>query len=199
MSIWPVSLGVRPKWMLFILLLAGCASPEMYSPVQEPANVEYRLGSGDLIRVTVFGHPDLSGEFQVGSGGTVSLPLIGEVAAQERTITDLEVAVVEELQPRYLKNPQVSVEVVNYRPFYILGEVRNPGSYPYVAGMKVVNAIALAGGYADGLLQRELFITRAKNASGAPEPAFLNSPVLPGDIIEVPKGIKGDIDITFPN
>jgi len=148
---------------------------------------EYTLGPGDMLRVTVFGHDDLSGEFSVGGNGTISLPLIGEVGAGERTIAQLEAAIVDKLKPDYLVNPRVSVEVLNFRPFYIIGEVNNPGSYPYKHGMTVVNAVALAGGYTYRARENRVLIKRAADGSGEEQPANENTIVLPGDVIRVPE------------
>lgn len=148
--------------------------------------VDYRLGSGDQLRITVFGHEDLSGEFEVGSDGRISLPLIGDVRALQLTLRELEGAITAKLKPDYLINPQLSVEVVNYRPFYIIGEVKNPGSYAYVGGMRVVNAVAMAGGFTYRAREAELLITRAAG-SGEKESVGQNTYVLPGDVIEVPE------------
>ena len=148
---------------------------------------EYKTGSGDRLRITVFGHPDLSGEFQVDGSGNISVPLVGNVAAGNRSVQDIEAAVIDKLRPDYLKNPQVSVEVVNYRPFYILGEVNNPGSYPYVNGMTVVNAIALSGGYTYRAREGKVLITRADDPERNKQSATLDTLVMPGDIIEVPE------------
>ena len=101
------------------------------------------------------------------------------------TLTELESAIVAKLKPDYLKNPQLSIEVINYRPFYIIGEVKSPGSYAYVSGMRVVNAVAMAGGFSYRARENQLWITRA--GSGKKEAADQNSPVLPGDVIEVPE------------
>lgn len=148
---------------------------------------EYRTGAGDRLRVTVFGHEDLSGEFQVDGAGFISIPLIGNVKAGDRTASELGDAIVNKLAPDYLKNPRVSVEVLNYRPFYILGEVNNPGSYPYVSGMTVVNAIALGGGYTYRGRENKVFIIRADDPERTKQPANHDTVVLPGDVIEVPE------------
>jgi polysaccharide export outer membrane protein len=149
--------------------------------------VEYRLGAGDKVKVTVFGHRDLSGEFLVGGNGTVALPLIGKVAADGLTVTEFEGSVVGALKPDYLKNPRVSVEVLNYRPFYIIGEVKKPGSYAYVSGMTVVNAIALAGGYTYRARENRIYVTRATDPESLKRPADHDTLILPGDVIEVPE------------
>jgi polysaccharide export outer membrane protein len=146
---------------------------------------EYTLGTGDQLRVNVFGHTDLSGEFEVDSVGRIALPLIGEFQVINHTVAQVEQIIVSKLKPSYLKNPQVSVEVVNYRPFYIIGEVQNPGSYAYVGGMRVVNAVAMAGGFTYRAKEDDLLITRA--GGGEPERATQVTPVYPGDVIEVPE------------
>jgi len=174
---WRAMPGLAALCAVLMLLLSA--------PVAAQAPV-YRLGSGDQLRVTVFGQPDLSGQFEVGSDGRVALPLIGEVRAANLTLQELEAAITAKLKPDYLKNPQLSVEIVNYRPFYIIGEVKNPGSYAYVGGMRIVNAVAMAGGFTYRARENDLLITRA--AGGAKkEPANQDTPVLPGDVIEVPE------------
>jgi polysaccharide export outer membrane protein len=147
---------------------------------------EYRLGAGDQLRITVFGQADLTGQFEVSNDGRIAFPLIGEVRAAELTPRELEMAITAKLKPDYLKDPQLSVEVVNYRPFYIIGEVKNPGSYAYVGGMRVVNAVAMAGGYTYRAKENNLLITRA-GGNGVKEPADQNTTVRPGDVIEVPE------------
>ena len=151
------------------------------------AQGEYRLGPGDIVRVTVFGHEDLSGEFEIGASGTIPIPLVGEIRAQGYTVQQLQAGIAEALRPDYLKNPRVGVDVLNYRPFDIIGEVKEPGSYPYVSGMRVVNAIALAGGFTYRADQDDILITRANDATGQKMSADPNSVVLPGDVIEVPE------------
>ncbi len=149
--------------------------------------VEYELGAGDKVKVTVFGHDDLSGKFLVGGNGDVALPLIGKVPAGGLTVTELEARIVDALKPDYLKNPRVSVEVLNYRPFYIIGEVKKPGSYAYVSGMTVVNAIALAGGYTYRARENKIYVTRATDPKNVKRPADHDTQILPGDVIEVPE------------
>lgn len=148
---------------------------------------EYTLGPGDQLRVTVFGHEDLSGVFSVTGRGVVSMPLIGEVTAGSRTVSALESAIVDALKPDYLVNPKVSVEVLNFRPFFIIGEVNKPGSYPYQHGMTVVNAVALAGGYTYRARKNKVLIKRSGSDSGKETAANESTVVLPGDVIRVPE------------
>ena len=116
-------------------------------PRETGLNESYRLGTGDKLKLTVFGQDDLGGEFTVDDQGFIRLPLIGQVKAAGLTIHDFEDAVTSKLSDGYLRDPRVSVQVVNYRPFYIIGEVNKPGEYPYENGMNVLNAVSLAGGY----------------------------------------------------
>lgn len=175
----------RSCCFLYILLAAAMLwlVPPGDSFAQQP---EYRLGIGDRLRVTVFGHDDLSGEFEVSSNGSITLPLIGEVGAANLTLTELEQKITGKLRPDYLKNPQVSAEVLNYRPFYIIGEVRNPGDYPYVGGMRVVNAIAMAGGFTYRADEDGILVTRAAG-DGTQVEVSADAPIYPGDVIEVPE------------
>jgi polysaccharide export outer membrane protein len=99
----------------------------------------------------------------------------------------MEEMIASRLKPEYLLNPQVSVEVINYRPFFIFGEVNKPGSYPYVNGMTIINAVALAGGYTYRARQSKARITRATDPAKGQQDATPDTVVLPGDVIEVPE------------
>ncbi len=190
--------GVRLTWLFATLAFVGWVMASTVAIAQDSSTTNlagntgsqrlfYTLGSGDRIRVVVFGHEDLSGEFEVDGSGFISFPLIGEVRVQEMTLRSAEEAITNKLKPDYLRNPRVSVEVLNYRPFYILGEVKSPGSYPYVSGMTVLNAVALAGGYTYRARENRLLIQRANRPDGEQEEANHSTAVLPGDIIEVPE------------
>lgn len=174
------------RWASCFLITAGiglAGGPAM-SAVE---NSEYRTGAGDNLKITVFGHDDLSGEFLVDGSGYISFPLIGKVKAGNVTVRELETAIAGKLRPDYLKNPRVGVEVLNYRPFYIIGEVQSPGSYAYVNGMTVINAIALSGGYTYRGRENKLLIIRANDPERKKQPANHDTLVLPGDVIEVPE------------
>jgi protein involved in polysaccharide export with SLBB domain len=149
--------------------------------------LQYQLGPGDRIVVTVFGHEDLSGEFELDGQGRIALPLIGEVALSRQTLRQAEQLVVASLKPDYLVNPRVSIQVTNYRPFYILGEVNRPGSYPYVNGLTVVQAVAIAGGYTYRARETRVNVQRAGDPKGSKRPAIPTTIVLPGDVINVPQ------------
>lgn len=152
---------------------------------EESADLAYRLGAGDRVKVTVYGHPDLSGEFEIDGAGMISLPLIQQVQAEGLNLVEFEAAVTAKLKPDYLRNPRVSVEVLNYRPFYIIGEVNTPGSYPYVNGMTVINAVAVAGGFTYRARTKKLVIVRGKGPDRRRMKASQDTVVYPGDVIEV--------------
>jgi len=146
----------------------------------------YRLGSGDRVRVTVFGQPELTGEYAIDGGGQMSYPLIGQIPAGGMTAAELEKALIGKLSPGYLKDPSVSVEVLTYRPFYIVGEVRTPGSYAFVNGMTVLNAVALAGGFTYRARESSFYLTRTdESGSKSKLNATPETAILPGDIITV--------------
>ena len=129
-----------------LLLLSGCASgPRTYDLPDSKS--DYILGIGDTVRVTVYGHQDLSGEFKIEPNGMISYPLLKDIAASGFSAKDLEQSITDNLHPDYLMNPRVSVEVINFRNMYILGEVQSPGKYEYVPNMTVLQAVAIAGGY----------------------------------------------------
>lgn len=170
-------------------LIAACQSaPGATRASDASANREapvYRLGSGDELRITVFGQPDLTGQFEIDGSGSIAMPLIGEVGAADLTVRELENAITAQLADGYLRDPRVSAEVINYRPYYILGEVNQPGEYPYNSGLTVQNAVAAAGGYTYRANQRVVFI---KALDDDRELSYQLSPqiqVQPGDTIRI--------------
>lgn len=193
-----LSRSLRPctAWLCAMVVLAGCAgraagpSAPAAVPLAPGASAAelvattYRLGSGDRIKLTVFRHEDLSGEFALDGAGNFSMPLIGEIQAYGLTTSELVARVQDKLQDGYLVDPQVGIEVLNYRPFYILGEVKAPGSYPFVNGMTVLNAVALAGGFGYRAKQEDFLLQRGgSNVQGAEVGG--DTAILPGDIVTV--------------
>lgn len=168
--------------LLWLAAAFAAAAPSAAADIPD-----YTLGSGDMIRVTVFNQKDLSGEFTVDGQGMVALPLVGNVKMGGLTLRQAEQAAVDKLRPDYLRNPRVSIEVLNYRPFYILGEVKKPGSYPYVSGMTVINAVALGGGFTYRARENDMTIIRGNDPQRRKQKATQDTVVLPGDVIEVPE------------
>ena len=145
----------------------------------------YTLGNGDKLRITVYGHQDLSGTFDVDGAGLISMPLIGQVEAQDLTTRELEKKIVETLDGDYILDPKVSVEVTNYRPFYILGEVGRPGEYPYNSGLTVLNAVAAAGGFTYRANERIVFIKSVDSDKEVAYKLTTNTVVKPGDTLRI--------------
>jgi polysaccharide biosynthesis/export protein VpsN len=145
---------------------------------------DYVLGTGDKLKITVFGETDLSGEFEVSSTGMVSMPLIGETKALGSTVSSLKSQIEKKLSDGYLKDPKVSMEVMNYRPFFIVGEVMKPGSYNYQNGLTVINAIALAGGYTYRADKDDIKLKRG-GQNAKEEKVKEEATVGPGDVVTV--------------
>lgn len=145
----------------------------------------YTLGPGDKVKITVFGEDDLSGQFIVEGSGSLALPLMGEMPAVGKTVRELEKSITEKLSEGYLVNPRVNVEVLNFRPFFILGEVSKPGSYPYVNDLSVINAVAMAGGYTARAKTGTVLIKRASDPARKETEAAEDAKVFPGDVIRV--------------
>ena len=170
------------------VLLVGCQSSY---PPQDPSTYKtlvgpYRLDSGDRLRVVVFGQTDLSNTYLIDQAGYVSMPLIGPVAARGRTTQELEGDIAGRLKSgRFLRDPDVSVEVDRYRPFFIMGEVANSGQYPFVTGMTVQTAVAIAGGFSPRAQRSDVDVTRQVNGKVTTIRLLPTQPVFPGDTINV--------------
>ena len=172
--------------MLATAFLSGCVSQS--ATIATPsASIEtpYRLGSGDRLRVIVFGQDNLSNSYSVDGAGDISMPLIGRVRAQALATAELERTIEARLRQGFLREPSVSVEVEAYRPFFVLGEVALAGQYPFITGMTVQKAIAVAGGFTPRAVESSVEITRLIDGRPATFPAPLSYPVRPGDAITV--------------
>jgi polysaccharide export outer membrane protein len=185
MPIW----HTRRALLRGLMLGAGVAAVTACSTVPPtPADMmqatEYRLGPGDQLKITVFGETDLTGAYVVGSQGTIAYPLIGEVQAAGKTVPEFTTALQTALQ-QFIRQPNVSVEVANYRPFFILGEVQRPGTYPYSANLTVLNAVATAGGFTYRANQGRVFIRHANEDVEHAYPITIATPVLPGDTVRI--------------
>lgn len=148
---------------------------------------QYRLGPGDRVRAIVFGVEQLSGVFDVEDTGYVSFPLVGPILARGVSTTALELSYAEALRGRYVLDPKVSVQVDGYRPIYVLGEVGEPGSYPFVKGMTLMAAVATAKGFAPRANKRFALIRRAGSAEEVRVPVTPDALVRPGDTIRIPE------------
>jgi polysaccharide export outer membrane protein len=147
----------------------------------------YRLGIGDKVRVVVFGEPDLSGTLEINVAGQIAMPLVGDIAAKGLSPTALRELIARRLSDGYLKSPKVSVEVLIYRPIFVHGEVKSGGEFAFKNGMRLRDAIAVAGGYTYRAQQGYVLLTRAED----PREVRVDLPstviVMPGDNIRIPE------------
>ena len=163
------------------------ASPLSAQDVKESDPIKYLLGSGDKLRISFFGkhYSDLSGDYEIDGAGIVPLPLVENIRLGGKTLSEAENAIKAAYKPDYVKDPRVSVQVLNYRPFYIWGQVNAPGSYPYVNGITVLEAVVIAGGFTKRAKQDTLKVIRGNDSSRTEHDAMLGDVILPGDVIEV--------------
>ncbi|WP_232318279.1 polysaccharide export protein [Sphingomonas sp. TDK1] len=167
--------------------LSACAStpPALEASQIAPLNAGYLLAAGDRVRIIVFNETSLTGEYSVTPQGTIAFPLIGTIQADGKTTEDVSQFVREKLKQGYVLDPRVSVEVISYRPYYILGEVNKPGEYSFSNGLTVQQAVAAAGGFSYRANRGKVFLRRR---AGEERTVDLNGPavqVLPGDTIRV--------------
>ncbi len=172
------------------LTMAGCARHHAYEAVGDVFGDSrfkgpYQLATGDRLRVIVFGQDNLSNVYAVDSQGRISMPLIGAVDATGRTTQQLERAIEARLRGGFLREPKVSVEVDAYRPFFILGEVTASGQYPFVNGMTIQTAVAIAGGFTPRADRHVAVISRHVNGEFVTAKAPITQPVMPGDTITI--------------
>ncbi len=178
---------------LAALALAGCAGgsstlPAGFTSAQSSdLGNAYKLVIGDKLKLVVFGEDQLSGEIEVGGNGTVALPLVGEVEAAGLTIAELTGSIRARLSDGYLKNPRVTLQVTNLRPFYVHGEVRNPGEFPFRTGMTFIDAVARAGGFSYRAVTDSIFLRRDGETVEREVPIAEAGLVLPGDNIRIPE------------
>jgi len=148
-------------------------------------NEPYFLDTGDRLRVFVYGQPNLSRLYTVDQVGNIPVPLIGSVRARGRTTVELERVIAARLGSEFVRDPQVTVDVAQNRPFFILGEVRLPGQYPFVSGMTIEQAVAIGGGYTERASKRSYRITRKLGALIDQIEAPGDYPLCPGDTVYV--------------
>ena len=165
---------------LIALLLSLLLAPPLAGALDA-----YQLGNGDKVRVTVFGENDLSGTFVVDGKGGIAMPLIGQVHVGKMDLRAAERAIEAKLKDGFLKRPRVSIEVLNFRPFYILGEVKSPGSYPYVDGMSMLEAVAVAGGFTYRAKKDHVMVKRVLEGATEEVEMATDAKVFPGDILRI--------------
>jgi polysaccharide export outer membrane protein len=161
------------------------AAPNSYAALPSSYDQAYTLDSGDKLRVVVFGQDGITNSYTVDAGGNINLPLVGTVPARGYSTQQLSKMITDRLKQGYVREPHVSVEVEAYRPFFILGEVTNPGQYPYVANMTAETAVAIAGGFAPRANKSKVELTRNAPGQQMKGDVPLGFALRPGDTIVV--------------
>ena len=193
------SIRVGGLSLLFALFISGVianVSSNAFAQAQPPSAAtaagntaagNYVLGPNDRIRLKVYGEADITGEYEIDSNGQVSIPLAGHIGAAGLTTKQLEHSIAAALAKGIVRDPRVNVEVALYRPYYILGEVKKGGEYPYRLGLTVMDAVASAGGFTYRANENKVYLRRS--GAGAEEVYALDAPILvfPGDNIRVPE------------
>jgi polysaccharide biosynthesis/export protein len=177
--------------VLFLLIALATPGSQFSASAQQQTTPTtagtYLLGPNDRVRVKVYGEPDITGEYEVDTNGQISVPLAGHIGAEGLTTKQLERAIAAALAKGIVRDPRVNVEVALYRPYYILGEVKKSGEYPYRLGLTVMDAVATAGGFTYRANEGKVFLRHA--GDHAEQAVSLDSPVpvFPGDNIRVPE------------
>jgi polysaccharide biosynthesis/export protein len=164
-------------------LVAPPATPVAYSAFGDEA--PYTLDAGDRLRIVVFGQDGLTNSYAVDASGHIAMPLIGSVAALGLTTDQLSRRIADQLRQGFIREPHVAVEIEAYRPFFILGEVTQPGQYPYVANMTVETAVAIAGGFAPRAFRKTMVVSRIVNGQQVRMTVPVTCPIRPGDTVNV--------------
>jgi polysaccharide export outer membrane protein len=183
--------------LLFALLVFGVfgvianVSSNAFAQAQPPSSAaaaeSYVLGPNDRIRLKVYGEADISGEYEIDSNGQVSIPLAGHIKAADLTTKQLERSITSALAKGIVRDPRVNVEVALYRPYYILGEVKKGGEYPYRLGLTVMDAVASAGGFTYRANENKVYLRRSGASVEEVHALDAPIPVFPGDNIRIPE------------
>jgi polysaccharide export outer membrane protein len=191
-----VLLRVVALCLLQALILAGCSASgqiasqdvqvSSYGPPSSRGPVgPYVLGPGDKVRLKVYGDADVNGEYEVNSAGFVSIPLVGQVKAAGLTTSQLENALVARMKGKIAQDPKINVEIATYASFYVYGEVKKAGVYPFQPGLTVADAVATAGGLTYRADENKVLLQRAGSRSAVIVPVDGTVRVYPGDNLRV--------------
>ena len=181
----PATLPSQPALMMttHAPARAPAATPLAYAPAAPEG--PYTLDSGDRLRIVVFGQDGLTNSYAVDASGHIAMPLIGSVSARGETTDELSSRIGDKLRQGFIREPHVAVEVESYRPFFILGEVTQPGQYPYVANMTAETAVAIAGGFAPRAFRQTVIVNRFVNDQQVRMTVPVTYPLRPGDTVNV--------------
>jgi protein involved in polysaccharide export with SLBB domain len=176
-------LFIAMLWLFMVMTNTAHAADAPTTPAT-PDDPSYQLGSGDLIQIQVYGEADLSLEARITDSGTLSYPFLGQIQVAGRTLGQLQNFIVKGLKGEYLVDPKVSVTIIDYRQFYVNGEVKKPGGFAFKPGLTVRKAISLAGGMTERGSSSKISVISEK-APDQQKPVDMNTPVHPGDILTI--------------
>lgn len=175
--------------VLIVICIAGvlgaCANGARNSNYVVATKGPYALDTGDVLRVTVYGDEELSDLYRVDDRGMIAFPLVGPIMARGGTTQQASGKIAAALANGYMRSPNVAVEVAEYRPFFIEGEVGNSGQYPYVYGMTVRAAIATAGGFTQTANRDKAIVYRRQGRQMVKGEVNMDFPIYPGDTIVI--------------
>lgn len=178
--------AVRPLFVLLLALLAGCAPGRDLPPLAAAPPVPYRLGPGDKLRIITVSDEALTGDFRVNESGEIELPMLGRFHAGGHSASGLGRALAAALRQAGLeRDPSVAVEVVRYRPVFVLGEVNKPGAFAYQPGMTVLSAVALAGGFTYRAIEGYAEVVRVAHGRTVAAKATQAGALQPGDVVTI--------------
>jgi polysaccharide export outer membrane protein len=172
---------IYPAFLLFFLFNSSVAAQDELAT--------YQLGAGDHIIVQVHGEPDLSMDFRLNHSGILNYPFLGELKVAGLSVLELEKLIGDGLRGRYLIDPDVTVSIKEYRSFFINGEVKQPGGYPYQPSLTVEKAVSLAGGFTERASRKNFTVLRADDPTRTISDVGANDPVYPGDVITVNRSL----------
>ncbi len=176
-------------FFLTLMLVYSCALPAAnlaHADSNLPDHGTYRLGSGDVLTISVYGEAELTGIYPIQDNGRITFPLVGDIALNDLTLAQGRDVLTQKLSDGYLIAPDVQIAIENFRPFYILGEVKTPGGYPYSAEMSAMNAVAMAGGFTYRAKQNSILLKRRQDDGTHIEmPIDADASIMPGDILTV--------------
>ena len=164
---------MKRHYIIFLLLLCTAS---VYG---------YNIGSGDVLHLEVYGEPELALDITVDSFGFIEYPFVGKIKVVGSQVELVKSEIIAKLKDGYFVNPQVTVFVKTYKPFFIQGEVKSPGSYPYEVGLTVRKAIALAGGLTERASRKKIYLTRANDESSQELKVTMDQEIASGDVIQI--------------
>lgn len=180
----------REVWLAWLLALGALVpgvGPAVAQGVRQEVGLSaYTLSAGDVISIRVLGEEDYTKEkIRLTDAGTIFYPVVGEIRIHGMTLGELERIITNGLRGRILVNPRVSVEIDTYRPFFITGMVKSPGSFQYQPGLTVRKAASLAGGFHERASLKKIFVIREDDKTQKPQRVELDDSIGPGDLVTV--------------